>query len=93
MLRWRFNALGAALLVFGVALAASAQEQETVAEEDVLLRHPAVGEADVHVTVGCVVAAEHVHRAQDLDAGRAHRNEDLRLLAVRRRIGPSNLPS
>jgi len=36
----------------------------------------------VHVAVRCVVVAEHVHRPDDLDARRAHRHEDLRLLLV-----------
>ena len=34
-----------------------------------------------------VVLAEHVHRAEDLDAGIRQRHEDLRLAAVRRSVG------
>ena len=59
-------------------------EAAPLAEEDVVLRHAHVGEAEVHVAVRRVVVAEHVHRAEDLDAGRVHRHEDLRLLEVRR---------
>ena len=56
-------------------------EAASLAEEDVLLRHAHVREPDVHVAVRRVVVAEHVHRAEDLDARRVHRDEDLRLLA------------
>ena len=57
-------------------------EATAFAEQDVVLRHAHVGEADVHVAVGCVVAAEHFHRADDLDPGGVDRHEDLALLLV-----------
>ena len=62
-------------------------EAAALAEQHVLLRHAHVGEAQVHVAVRRVVVAEHVHRAEDLDAGRVHRHEDLRLALVRRAVG------
>ena len=61
-------------------------EAAALAEEDVVLRHAHVGEAEVHVAVGRVVVAEHVHRPEDLEAGRVHRHEDLRLLEVGGRV-------
>jgi hypothetical protein len=57
-------------------------EAATLAEQHVVLGHPHVGEAQVHVAVGGVVVAEHVHRAEDLDAGRVHGHQDLGLLLV-----------
>ena len=48
-----------------------------VAEQDVLLRDPNVGEPDMHVPVGRVVVPEDFHRPQDLHARRVHRHEDL----------------
>ena len=39
------------------------------------------------MTVRRVVLAEHLHRADDLDTGRVHRHQDLRLALVRRRVG------
>ena len=41
----------------------------------------------MHVAVRRIVGAEHLHALDDLDAGRVHRHEDLRLLLVRVRIG------
>src|SRR6267142_7082498 len=56
------------------------------AEQHVFLRHPAIVEAQMHVAARRVVVAEHVHRAQNLDAGGVDRHQDLRLLLARRRI-------
>ena len=39
----------------------------------------AVVEAEVHVAVGCIVLSEDVHRAENLDAGGIHGDQDLRL--------------
>ncbi len=36
----------------------------------------------MHVAVRRVVLTEDMHRAEDLDAGRVHRDEDLRLLLI-----------
>jgi hypothetical protein len=58
-------------------------EAAALAEQHVLVRHAHVVEPHVHVAVRGVVLAEHVHRAEDLDAGRVHRHEDLRLALVR----------
>ena len=62
-------------------------EAASLPEQDVLLRHAHVGEAQVHVAVRRVVLAEHVHGTEDLDAGRVHRHEDLRLAVVGRCLG------
>ena len=40
----------------------------------------------MHVAARRVIVAEHLHRLDDLDAGRVLRNEDLRLLLARRRV-------
>ena len=48
--------------------------------------HAAVVELEMHVAVRRVVVAEQRHRLDDLDARRVLRHQDLRLLAVRRRI-------
>src|SRR5262249_11154966 len=62
-------------------------EAPAFAKQDVLLRHAHIVEADVHVPTWRVIMAEHLHRFDDLDAGRVSRNEDLRLLSARRSIG------
>jgi hypothetical protein len=43
-----------------------------------------VVELEMHVAARRVVVAEHVHRPEDLHAGRIHRHQDLRLLELRR---------
>ena len=66
-------------------------EPAPLAQEHVRPRHAHVVEAQVHVPVGRVVLAEHVHATEDLDPGRVHRHEDLRLAAsaaVRRGSSP-----
>ena len=58
-------------------------------EDQVLLGHASVGEADVHVAVRGVVVAVHLHAAQDVDALGAGRHQDLRvtLVPLRLRVG------
>jgi hypothetical protein len=46
-------------------------------ENDVVLRHAHVIEAQVHVAVRRIVHGEHLHRTQDLDPGRVHGHENL----------------
>ena len=62
-------------------------ESAALAQQHVGSRHPAVVELQVHVAARRVVVAEHGHRAHDLEAGRAHRHQDLRLLELRRGVG------
>jgi hypothetical protein len=57
-------------------------EAASLAQQDVLLGHAAVVEANVHVPVRRVVVAHHAHRADDLESGRVGRHEDLRLPLV-----------
>lgn len=52
-------------------------EAAALAEQHVVDGYAHVGEPQVHVSVRRVVVTEHVHRAEDLDAGRVHRHEDL----------------
>jgi hypothetical protein len=59
-------------------------EAAAFAEQDVLLRHADIVQLDVHVAARRVVVAEHMHRPEDLHAGRVHRDQDLRLLELRR---------
>ena len=61
-------------------------EASAFAQQDVLLGHPGVVEAQVHVAVGRIVVAEDGHRFDDLHAGRVLRHQDLRLLAMRWRV-------
>ena len=62
-------------------------ETAALAEQHVILRHPDIVEAQMHVAARRMVVAEHVHRPEDLDAGRVLGHEDLRLLLARRRVG------
>jgi hypothetical protein len=62
-------------------------EAAALAEQHVLVGDADVVEPQVHVPVRGVVLAEHVHRAEDLDSGRVHRDENLRLTLVRRSVG------
>ena len=62
-------------------------EAAAFAEQHVLLRNAAVVEPQMHMAVRRVVVTEHGHRLDDVDARRVLRYEDLRLLAVRRRVG------
>jgi hypothetical protein len=61
-------------------------EAPAFAEQHVLLRHPDIVEAQMHVAARGMVVPEHVHRADDLDAGRVLWHQDLRLLLARRRV-------
>ena len=49
---------------------------------DVVLGNSNVRKFQVHVSVRRIVHREHAHRAQDLDAGRVHGHENLRVLLV-----------
>nr|ABM53578.1 putative regulatory protein TetR [uncultured bacterium CBNPD1 BAC clone 1664] len=62
-------------------------EAPALAEQDIGLGHPDIGEADVHVAAGRMVFAEDMHRAEDLHPGRIDGHQDLRLLLVRRGVG------
>ena len=65
-------------------------EAAAAAEDQVLLRHAHVLEADVHVAVRGIIVAVHLHRPQDGDALGAGRHEDLGVPLVllgRLRIG------
>ena len=56
------------------------------AQQHVFLRYAHVVEFQVHVAMGCIVMSEHMHRAKNFQALRIHRHQNLRLLAVTRRI-------
>ena len=62
-------------------------EASAFTEQDVRRRDPGVVEGDVHVTVGGVVVAEHMHRVIDGDPRVVDRDEDLRLPAVGGTVG------
>src|SRR5207344_3319022 len=55
-------------------------EPAAFAEQDVVLRHANIVEAQMHVAARRVVVPEYVHRSKDLDAGRVLWHENLRLL-------------
>ena len=61
-------------------------EAAAFAEQHVILRHPDIVEAQMHVAARRMVVAEHVHRPEDLDAGRVLGHQNLRLLLARRRV-------
>ena len=61
-------------------------EATALAQEDVLLGHAGVVEAQMHVAVGRVVVAEHRHRLDDLHARGVLGHENLGLLPMRRRV-------
>ena len=64
-------------------------ETAAFAEQHVFLRHPHIVEAQMHVAARRMVVTEHMHRPDDLDAGRILGHQDLRLLLAGRciRIG------
>ena len=92
------RALGNADLAHAMVDAAGAEaalrdlEAAPLAEQHVGGRHAHVLEQDLGVAVRRVVVAEHGQRPHDRDAGRVHRHEDHRLLAVARpvRVGPAH---
>ncbi len=52
-------------------------EAASLAQQDVLLRHADVVEADVHVTMGRVIVAEDMHRPQNIDPRCVFRYQNL----------------
>jgi len=56
------------------------------AHEQVLERHAHILIDDLHVALGRIVVAKHLHRAHDLDAGRVGGDDDHALLRVAIRV-------
>lgn len=62
-------------------------EAASLAEQDVGRRHAHVREGHLGVAVRCIVVPEDIQVSDDLDARRAHVDQDHRLARVTRRLG------
>ena len=60
-------------------------EAAALTEQNILRRYAHIDEIDLRMAVGRMIVAEHGQLTQPPDAGRVHRHEDHRLLAVKRR--------